>query len=93
VVLVKVVKLVINVHWPLNVFVNLYEKLAVRIWAWNATFFIVLERCFLNLITLYVKRYTDGQKKRTECCKDSHGGAERWHGSPRGEVLLLEFIT
>jgi hypothetical protein len=93
VVLVKVVKLVVNVHWPLNVFVNFYEKLAVRIWAWNATFFIVLERCFLNLVTLNVKRYTDGQKKRTECCKDSNRRAERWHGSPRGEVLLLKFIS
>jgi len=88
----KVVQLVVNIHWSCNIFVNPEGKLADIRWTWYATFVLIFERCFLYLVTLYVKGDSDGQEKSSEKSKDCNSGAKRRHWSQRRLCLLQEFI-
>ena len=86
-ILVKVVQLIVDVDWLRNITVNLDRKGANS--RWRSTIVILLDDT-LDFLTHDVEGDAERQEDHSKDAEDNHGGAERGHGPPSWQHLLLE---
>ena len=88
-VLVEVVKLVVNVDWAFNVFLDLKVKSADS--TDIATLIVVISLCQLgDLVTHDIQHYSDCQEDDTKSAEGEHSAHRCWHWPPCRKSLLLE---
>ena len=87
-VLIKVVKLVIDVDWLRNVTVDVNSNVAL-LWNFVAAFVILFDDA-LDFLTHDVECDSESQEYQAKNAKDNHCGAKGRHWPPCGQHLLLE---
>ena len=87
-VLIKVVKLVIDVDWLRNVTIDV-DNHSAKVWDICAAFVILFDYT-LDFLTHDVEGDAECQEYQAKNAKDNHCGAKGRHGPPGGQHLLLE---
>ena len=86
-ILVKVVKLIVDVDRCWDIAININHRLALG--RRRATLVILINDT-LNLLTHDIECDTEREENHSKDAKNDHCGAKGWHWSPRGQHLLLK---
>ena len=96
-ILVKVVKLIVDIDWTLDSGINCLKINGASQSIWILNFIKALIDIIVpffklhNFITHNLENYTDSQENYTENTEGQHSAHSCWHWPPSWQRLLFEF--